>query len=119
MSRGCSTSEGRKGFRITEAAVDRLKELGSGSDTMLRVRVDAGGCSGFQYRFDLERGSPGERDTVFEKDGQKVVVDDVSLSLVEGATLDYVEEIIKQSFQVVDNPNAELGCGCGSSFSAR
>lgn len=106
-------------MKLTEAAVERLKEIGRGGSSLLRVRVDAGGCSGFQYRFDLMEGPPGERDLVFEKDGQKVVVDDVSLSFVDGATVDYVEELIKQSFQVVDNPNAETGCGCGSSFAAR
>eukprot|EP00236_Picocystis_salinarum_P000180 CAMPEP_0183832400 /NCGR_PEP_ID=MMETSP0807_2-20130328/5323_1 /TAXON_ID=88271 /ORGANISM="Picocystis salinarum, Strain CCMP1897" /LENGTH=137 /DNA_ID=CAMNT_0026078039 /DNA_START=303 /DNA_END=717 /DNA_ORIENTATION=+ len=110
-NRNASTGAGEGGLKLTDAAVERLKELrrdGGNEEVLLRVRVDAGGCSGFQYRFDLMEGPPGEKDRVFEKDGQKVVVDDVSLAFVEGATVDYVEELIKQSFQVVDNPNAEM-----------
>jgi iron-sulfur cluster assembly accessory protein len=81
---------------------------------------DGGGCSGFQYSFSLDS-APGVKpnDRVFERDGARVVVDDVSLTFLKGATVDYVEEMIKSSFAISDNPNAESGCGCGSSFVAK
>ena len=81
---------------------------------MLRIAVDGGGCSGFQYAFSLDADAGvGPADVVFERDGAKVVVDDVSLEYVRGATVDYVEEMIKSSFAIVENPNAQSGCGCG------
>ena len=79
---------------------------------MLRIAVDGGGCSGFQYAFSLDADAGvGPADVVFERDGAKVVVDDVSLEYVRGATVDYVEEMIKSSFAIVENPNAQSGCG--------
>uniref|UniRef100_A0A7S0N086 Core domain-containing protein n=1 Tax=Pyramimonas obovata TaxID=1411642 RepID=A0A7S0N086_9CHLO len=114
---------------ISDAAVRRIKELheeeagdkpavDESERTKLRVAVDAGGCSGFQYTFELCT-KVSKDDTVFERDGVAIIVDDVSLSFVRGATIDYTEEMIRASFQVVDNPNAESGCGCGASFSAK
>eukprot|EP00959_Pyramimonas_sp_CCMP1952_P006207 129862-Pyramimonas_sp.AAC.1 len=85
---------------------------------MLRVAVDAGGCSGFQYSFELDTKVNAD-DKVYERDGVAIIVDDVSLSFVRGSTIDYTEEMIRASFQVVDNPNAESGCGCGASFAAK
>lgn len=82
---------------------------------ILRLAVEGGGCSGFQYRFgladDVEEG-----DTEVETDGVKLVVDEMSLDLVRGASVDYVEELGGAAFKVT-NPNATAGCGCGSSFS--
>lgn len=91
------------------------------SRVILRVAVDGGGCSGFQYAFSLETSDEaiGPTDVVFERDGARVVVDDVSLAFVRGATVDYVEEMIRSSFVIGDNPNAESGCGCGVSFAAK
>jgi len=87
---------------------------------MLRIAVDGGGCSGFQYAFSLDADAGvGPADVVFERDGAKVVVDDVSLEYVRGATVDYVEEMIKSSFAIVENPNAQSGCGCGTSFAVK
>lgn len=87
---------------------------------MLRIAVDGGGCSGFQYAFSLDADAGvGPADVVFERDGARVVVDDVSLEYVRGATVDYVEEMIKSSFAIVENPNAQSGCGCGTSFAVK
>jgi len=107
---------------LSESAIRRIKELSSGQPTtsMLRLAVDAGGCSGFQYSFTLATPEEvTEEDQVFEHDGASVVVDDLSLGFVRGSTVDYSEELIRASFQVIDNPNAESGCGCGSSFIAK
>mmetsp|Transcript_15920 Transcript_15920/g.40611 ORF Transcript_15920/g.40611 Transcript_15920/m.40611 type:complete len:86 (+) Transcript_15920:157-414(+) len=82
---------------------------------MLRVRVDSGGCSGFQYSFSLD-GDMQEEDRVFTKGDVSLVVDDVSLQFLRGATVDFTEELIKSSFEVTSNPNAESSCGCGNSF---
>ena len=86
---------------------------------VLRLSVEGGGCSGFQYRFGLDSEpdpeNPGD-DTVSETDGVKLLVDAVSLDLVSGCTVDYVESLGGSAFQV-SNPQAASGCGCGSSFS--
>lgn len=81
---------------------------------MLRLTVSGGGCSGFQYGFSLSEATEDD-DLIFERDGVKLVVDDASLDLLDGAEIDYVEEMIGASFQV-KNPNASSGCGCGASF---
>lgn len=90
-----------------------------GKPPVLRLSVEGGGCSGFQYRFGLDGEpdpeNPGD-DTVSETDGVKLLVDAVSLDLVSGCTVDYVESLGGSAFQV-SNPQAASGCGCGSSFS--
>ena len=85
-----------------------------GRQAVLRLSVDGGGCAGFSYRFSL--GEPEEGDAVTETDGVSLVVDPVSLDLVDGSEVDYVEDLGGASFKVT-NPNAASGCGCGSSFS--
>jgi iron-sulfur cluster assembly accessory protein len=80
----------------------------------LRVAVEGGGCSGFQYEIDLDE--PREDDLVLEGDGQKVVVDAVSLPFLVNAVIDFSEELIGARF-VIENPNATSSCGCGTSFS--
>jgi len=82
---------------------------------LLRLSVEGGGCSGFQYKFEMAEGPEGD-DTVAETDGVRLLVDPVSLDLVSGCTVDFVESLGGASFQV-RNPNAASGCGCGSSFS--
>jgi iron-sulfur cluster assembly accessory protein len=85
-----------------------------GKPAVLRLAVDGGGCAGFSYRFSL--GEAEEGDAVTTTDGVTLVVDPVSLELVDGSQVDYVEDLGGASFKVT-NPNAASGCGCGSSFS--
>ena len=82
---------------------------------ILRLAVEGGGCSGFQYRFGLAD-APDEDDLVVETDGVKLVVDSMSLDLVRGCVVDFVDNLGGASFKV-ENPNATAGCGCGTSFS--
>ncbi len=103
---------------ITPACAARVKTLTeSEADPapMLRVIVDGGGCSGFQYRFDLDRVTA-EDDRVFEAHGIRVVIDEASLDLLGGAIIDYTEDLMSAAF-TIRNPNATATCGCGTSFS--
>ena len=100
---------------VTDRAFARLAEIGAGNDGQaLRVAVEGGGCSGFQYEIKLDK--PSDDDFVLEGQGQKVVVDSVSLPFLAGATIDFSQELIGARF-VIDNPNASSSCGCGTSFS--
>ncbi len=103
---------------LSESAARRVAALRSaeGDDgLMLRVAVSGGGCSGFQYGFSFDN-QVRDDDLTFQRDGVTLVVDEVSLELLNGAEIDYVEELIGASFQV-RNPNASSSCGCGTSFS--
>jgi iron-sulfur cluster insertion protein len=103
---------------ITEKAARRIAALmaeEANPDLMLRIAVSGGGCSGFQYGFSLDNARL-EDDLLFERAGIKVVIDPTSLELIQGAELDFVEELVGSSFQV-RNPNATSSCGCGNSFS--
>ena len=103
---------------LLENAANRVKQLQEkkgNPNLMLRLSIDAGGCSGFQYSFGFSE-ETNDDDHVFENHGVKLVVDDVSLDLIDGAEIDFVEQMVGSAFQV-KNPNAESGCGCGSSFS--
>src|ERR1700756_5359847 len=102
---------------VSERAARRIGEilLGEPAGTMLRVSVEGGGCSGFQYRFDVER-ARSEDDLVVARDGAVVLIDSVSLRYLEGAEIDFVDDLIGASFKVA-NPNATASCGCGTSFS--
>jgi iron-sulfur cluster assembly accessory protein len=101
--------------KVTPRAFARLAEIGAGEQNQaLRIAVEGGGCSGFQY--DIKLDAPAEDDMVLEGQGQKVVVDSVSLPFLAGATIDFSEELIGARF-VIDNPNASSSCGCGTSFS--
>ncbi len=102
---------------VTERAFDRLAEINDGADGMqaLRIAVEGGGCSGFQYEIKLEEQPDGD-DLVLEKDGQKVLIDKVSLPFLANAVIDFSDELIGARF-VIENPNATSSCGCGTSFS--
>ena len=101
--------------KVTPRAYARLAEIGAGADgKALRVAVEGGGCSGFQY--DIRLDAPAEDDLVLEGEGERVVVDSVSLPFLAGATIDFTEELIGALF-TIDNPNATASCGCGTSFS--
>ena len=101
--------------KVTERAFARLSEINAGNEGhALRVAVEGGGCSGFQY--DIRLDTPAEDDLVLECNGQKVVVDSTSLPFLENAVIDFSEELIGARF-VIENPNAASSCGCGTSFS--
>ena len=109
---------GGQGIVVTESAARRiafLRAQESVADAFLRIAVSGGGCSGFQYglSFDDQRN---EDDAVFARDGVEVVIDEVSLELLKGAEIDFVEDLMGASFQI-RNPNAASSCGCGNSFS--
>ena len=106
-----------KALSLTESAAARVAALikGEGNPAlMLRVSVSGGGCSGFQYGFNLDEAKTNE-DLTFEHHGVTVVVDDTSLDLLAGSTIDYVEELVGAAFRIT-NPQASSTCGCGSSF---
>jgi iron-sulfur cluster assembly accessory protein len=102
---------------LSANAAARLRALSakSGAPVLLRVAVDGGGCSGFQYRFDLVETAEAE-DLTIERDGAKAVIDDVSVALLKGSEIDFVDELAGAEFRVL-NPNARTSCGCGVSFS--
>jgi iron-sulfur cluster assembly accessory protein len=102
--------------KVTDRAYERLAEINAQAETpqALRVAVEGGGCSGFQY--DIRLDTPQGDDLVLEKNGQKVVVDEVSLPFLADAVIDFSEELIGARF-TIDNPNATSSCGCGTSFS--
>lgn len=89
------------------------------TELKLRLAVEGGGCSGFQYSFTMDEGPLNEDDRVFEKGGAQVVVDEGALELVKGATIDFVEDMMRSAFAVVSNPQSESACGCGSSFAIK
>jgi iron-sulfur cluster assembly accessory protein len=101
---------------VTARAAKQIAKIvaAEGSPKMLRLSVSGGGCSGFQYHFDLED-KAADDDLVIERDGVKVLVDSMSLEFLDGAELDYVDELIGAAFKV-NNPNAKSSCGCGTSF---
>ncbi|WP_341713280.1 iron-sulfur cluster assembly accessory protein [Erythrobacter sp.] len=101
---------------LTEAAAARVAAIAQkqAKPAILRLSVEGGGCSGFQYKFDLASAPEGD-DTVSETGGVRLVVDAVSLDLVAGSTVDFVESLGGAAFRV-ENPQAAAGCGCGSSF---
>ena len=102
---------------LTERAARRINEIMASepSGSMLRISVNGGGCSGFQYAFDVER-TRQEQDLVIERDGAAVLVDEVSLQYMDGSVIDFVDDLIGQSFKI-ENPHATASCGCGTSFS--
>lgn len=116
MSDTAALSRAISGVTLTAAAAARIGVIASRQQrpAILRLAVEGGGCSGFQYRFDLADTAESE-DEVSETGGVRLVVDPVSLELVAGATVDYVESLGGAAFRV-ENPNAAAGCGCGSSF---
>ncbi|HEY8581189.1 MAG TPA: iron-sulfur cluster insertion protein ErpA [Beijerinckiaceae bacterium] len=102
---------------VTDRAARRVAQIlaKEPAGAMLRIAVNGGGCSGFQYAFDITP-ARAEDDVVIEKDGVSVLVDPVSLDFLRGARIDFVDDLIGQSFRI-DNPNATSSCGCGTSFS--
>jgi iron-sulfur cluster insertion protein len=113
-----TTDPAERAITVTASAAKRiafLREQEQVGDARLRIAVSGGGCSGFQYGLSFDdQTNPDDR--VFERDGIGVVVDEVSLDLLAGAEVDFVEDLMGASFQI-RNPNAASSCGCGNSFS--
>ena len=101
---------------VTERAARRIAQVlaKEPEGSMLRVAVNGGGCSGFQYAFDISKERNAD-DLVIERDGATVLVDPVSLDFLKGSKIDFVDDLIGQSFKI-QNPNATASCGCGTSF---
>jgi iron-sulfur cluster assembly accessory protein len=104
------------GVTVTARAAQKIGEIlrREPAGTMLRVSVEGGGCSGFQYKFDTER-QRAEDDIVIEKNGATVLIDPMSLTYMAGSEIDFVDDLIGSSFKV-NNPKATASCGCGTSF---
>jgi iron-sulfur cluster assembly accessory protein len=102
---------------VTERAARRIGEIltKEPQGTMLRVSVEGGGCSGFQYKFDMER-AQAEDDILIRRDGATVLIDPVSINYLAGSEIDFVDDLIGASFRI-NNPQAKAYCGCGTSFS--
>ena len=102
---------------LSQAAARRINDLAKdeGHPLLLRVAVNAGGCSGFQYEFELVPSAEAQ-DLVLERDGARAVVDQISMLLLKGSEIDFVDELVGAQFRV-RNPNAKSSCGCGVSFS--
>jgi iron-sulfur cluster insertion protein len=106
------------GVQLTDSAARRIGEIRAAEgnpELMLRLAVLGGGCSGFQYKFELTD-ALNDDDKVFENGGTKLIVDEVSLGLLDGSVVDFKEDL-GGSFFAVENPNASANCGCGASFS--
>ena len=102
---------------LSDSAVKRIGEIlkSEPDGAMLRVSVEGGGCSGFQYKFDIER-AKADGDLVLARDGAVVLIDPVSVNYMAGSQIDFVDDLIGQSFKI-NNPKATASCGCGTSFS--
>lgn len=104
---------------LSDSCVKRLQEICKDDEkTFLRIVVDGGGCSGFQYKFELDS-KLNEDDLEFGTTNSKIVIDKTSLEYCSGATVDYQKELIKSGFRIVGNPKAEQGCSCGASFALK
>ncbi|MGD9544830.1 MAG: HesB/IscA family protein [Methylocystis sp.] len=101
---------------LTEQAARRIHAIlaNESPGAVFRISVEGGGCSGFQYSFAVDP-APGEEDAVMEQDGARVAIDPSSLGFLAGARIDFVDDLMGQSFRI-DNPNAVASCGCGTSF---
>jgi len=102
---------------VTQSAAQRVSEIiaNEPEGSMLRISVEGGGCSGFQYKYDLVQ-TRDDDDLVLERDGATVLIDQMSLQFLNGSEIDYVDDLIGAAFKI-NNPNAIAGCGCGTSFS--
>ena len=99
---------------VTSRAAARIRDITAGDPAALRIAVNGGGCSGFQYEFKIDKDKAPD-DLSFEQDGATVLVDQMSLGFMAGATLDFVDDLMGQSFRI-KNPQAKSSCGCGVSF---
>lgn len=106
-------------IQLSDSCLQKLAEMtDSKAGKHLRISVDGGGCSGFQYKFELDD-KVNEDDVLFGTDKSKIVIDTVSLEYCDGSTIDYHAELIRSGFRVIGNPKAEQGCSCGASFALK
>lgn len=110
-------TEDDRRIKLSEDCIKRLKELGH-LKKYLRVSVDSGGCSGFEYKFSLDSEITKE-DQIVNQDNCKIIIDTETIEFIKGSTIDYHEELIKSGFRVINNPNSEQACSCGTSFSLK
>ena len=110
------TTEAQEAVTVSERAARRIGEIlkGEPAGAMLRVSVEGGGCSGFQYKFDVEREQAAD-DLVIARQAATVLIDPVSLEYMAGSEIDFVDDLIGASFKVI-NPKVKAACGCGTSF---
>uniref|UniRef100_A0A2M4C349 Iron-sulfur cluster assembly 2 homolog, mitochondrial n=1 Tax=Anopheles marajoara TaxID=58244 RepID=A0A2M4C349_9DIPT len=106
-----------KQVQLSDSCISRLKEICQ-NGAFLRVSVEGGGCSGFQYKFSIDK-QLGDDDTVLGEGGARVAIDSASAEYLSGATIDYHTELIRSGFRVINNPKAEQGCSCGASFAVK
>ncbi|XP_017144530.1 iron-sulfur cluster assembly 2 homolog, mitochondrial [Drosophila miranda] len=116
-SRHVASANPEQKIQVSESCLKRLREICI-DGSFLRITVEGGGCSGFQYKFDLDS-KMNEDDLQFGEEKAKVVIDTVSLDYCTGSTVDYHSELIRAGFRMMANPLAEQGCSCGSSFSVK
>lgn len=102
---------------LTEQAAQRIVAIlaDQAQGAVFRVSVEGGGCSGFQYQFGIDP-APGAEDALIERSGARVAIDPTSMGFLAGSRIDFVDDLMGQSFRV-ENPNATASCGCGTSFS--
>ncbi len=112
-----SSAQAAKQLELTEGAARRIAGIlaGEAPGAVFRVGVDGGGCSGFKYSFGVDA-APGASDLLVEQAGARLVVDETSLAYLQGARIDFVDDLMGQAFRI-DNPNVASSCGCGVSFS--
>lgn len=109
------TSAVKNELKLSETCVKRLQDICK-DGSFLRVTVEGGGCSGFQYKLEIANNLEKD-DLQFGPEGAKVVIDETSIEYITGATVDYHTELIRAGFRIINNPKAEHGCSCGASFS--
>lgn len=108
----------RSFVKMTQECAQQIKKICS-NDQFLRLTVEGGaGCGGFTYKFEISN-TLNTNDHIIEENGSKLVIDNDSFSIVEGAKIDYTQEMIRRAFSVKENPNAEMTCGCGTSFNPK
>lgn len=115
--RQMSSKLAEEDLKVTDDCIKRLEAI-CDKDEFLRISVESGGCSGYQYKFELDTAITKD-DSVLEKQGIQIVVDTTSLHFIKGSTIDYEQQLIRAAFRLIKNPKAEDGCSCGASFSIK
>ncbi|XP_058834392.1 iron-sulfur cluster assembly 2 homolog, mitochondrial [Topomyia yanbarensis] len=112
-----TTEAVKNGLKLSDSCIKRLKEI-CNDKSFLRVTIEGGGCSGFQYKFDIDDKLEAD-DLIYGSNSARVVIDSSSIEYVDGSTIDFHTELIRSGFRIIQNPKAEQGCSCGASFSIK